>query len=152
MNYRLGILGFLNHHDLPSANAGLLDQRMAMLWVKENIAKFGGDPESITIMGQSGGGWAILAQIGLYDGNTNGLFQRAIARSSQREPMFNTEELKIRNAALAKQLDCTGQDQLACFRNTSVPALVDVFQTFSTVKGSERFVLRLFLPSASISC
>lgn len=115
-----------------------------MLWVEQNIAAFGGDPDQIAIMGQSGGGWAIAAQLGLYDGHTNGTFHRAIARSSQREPMFNTEELKLRNAALAQQLNCSGQSQLSCFRNTSVPALVDVFQTFSTVKGTEGYVL---LPS-----
>lgn len=137
MNYRLGILGFLNHPDLPSANAGLLDQRMAMRWVKQNIAAFGGDPDNITIMGQSGGGWAIAAQLGLYDGDTQGLFQKAILRSSQREPMFNTKELEQRNAVLEKQLNCTSRDQLTCFRHASVPGLVDVFQTMSVVKGTE---------------
>jgi para-nitrobenzyl esterase len=138
MNYRLGILGFLNHPDLPSANAGLLDQRMCMLWVKNNIAAFGGDPDQITIMGQSGGGWAVAAQMALYDGNTNNSFQRAIPRSVQREPMFTTEELKLRNAALFEHLNCTtGQDQLACFRNVSDATLVTVFWSFSTVLGTE---------------
>jgi para-nitrobenzyl esterase len=137
MNYRLGILGFLNHPDLPSANAGLLDQRMAMRWVKGNIAAFGGDPHDITIMGQSGGGWAIAAQLGLYDGDTQGLFQKAVARSSQREPMFTTEELILRNAVLAEHLNCSGKHQLACFRRASVPALVNVFQTMSVAKGTE---------------
>lgn len=51
--------------------------------------------------------------------------------------MFNTDELKLRNTALAQQLNCTSQDQLSCFRNTSVPALVDMFQTFPTAKGTE---------------
>ncbi|KAI8680496.1 Carboxylic ester hydrolase [Fusarium keratoplasticum] len=100
LNYRLGILGFLNHPEQPSANAGLLDQRMAMRWVKENIAAFGGNPDGITIMGQSGGGWAILAHLVLYDGCHNGTFQKAIVRSAQREPMFNIKELKLRNEAL----------------------------------------------------
>ncbi|PIG82324.1 putative duf1446 domain-containing protein [Aspergillus arachidicola] len=137
MNYRLGMLGFMNHPDLPSANAGLLDQRLAMMWVKQNIAAFGGNPHDITIMGQFGGGWAIAAHLVLFDGEAKGAFQKAILRSSQQEPMFTTEELKSRNVALAKQLNCTGHDQLACFRNTSVPALVDTFQTFSTVIGTD---------------
>ncbi|KAJ5766243.1 secreted lipase [Penicillium nucicola] len=136
MNYRLGILGFMNHPDLPSANAGILDQRMAMRWVKQNIAAFGGDPDNITIMGQSGGGWAIAAHLGLYDGRTNGTFQKAIARSIQREPMFNTEELTMRNEVLSQKLNCTGE-QLACFRSVSVSDLVDVFQTMSIVKGTK---------------
>jgi carboxylesterase type B len=130
----------MNHPSLPTANAGLLDQRMAMEWVKKNIAIFGGNPHDITIMGQSGGGWAIAAHLGLYDGDTKGAFQKSILRSSQREPIFNTEELKSRNSALAEQLNCTGHDQLACFRNASVPVLVDTFQTFSTVVGKEGYV------------
>jgi para-nitrobenzyl esterase len=113
---------------------------MAMTWVKQNIAAFGGDPDNITIMGQSGGGWAIAAHLGLYDGRTNGTFQKAIARSIQREPMFNTQELTLRNEVLSQQLNCTG-DQLACFRSVSVPHLVDVFQTISTVQGTEGYVL-----------
>ncbi|KAH7083509.1 Alpha/Beta hydrolase protein [Paraphoma chrysanthemicola] len=138
MNYRLGMLGFLNHPDLPSANAGLLDQRMALLWVKDNIAAFGGDPDEITLGGQSGGGWAVAAQMALYDGNTNNTFHRAIARSTQREPMFNTEELKLRNAALAQHVNCTaGQDQLVCFRNLTESELVTAFWSFSTVLGTE---------------
>lgn len=113
MNYRLGILGFLNHPELPSANAVLLDQRMAMRWVKENIAAFGGNPDDITIMGQSGGGWAILAHLVLYDGCHNGTFQKAIVRSAQREPMFNTKKLKLRNEALFNHVNCTAdEDQL----------------------------------------
>lgn len=138
MNYRLGPLGFLNHPDLPSANAGLLDQRMSMLWVKQNIKAFGGNPNDITIMGQSGGGWAVAAQMALYDGNTNHTFQKAIVRSAQREPMFNTDELKLRNAALFQHVNCTvGQDQLKCFRNLSEAELVTTFWSFSTVVGTE---------------
>ena len=112
---------------------------MAMRWVKENIAAFGGDPDQITIMGQSGGGWAIAAQLGLYDGDTNGTFQQAVARSSQREPMFNTDELELRNTALAQYIGCGIEDQLVCFRNTSVEALVDVFQTFASAVGTEGY-------------
>ncbi|KGO46269.1 Carboxylesterase, type B [Penicillium expansum] len=137
MNYRLGMLGFMNHPDLPSANAGLLDQRMAMRWVKQNIAAFGGDPDNITIISQSGGGWAIAAQLGLYDGQANGTFQRAIARSIQREPLFTTKELMLRNTVLSEQLNCTSADQLACFRSVSVPDLVDIFQNMSIANGTE---------------
>ncbi|KAJ5511220.1 secreted lipase [Penicillium expansum] len=137
MNYRLGMLGFMNHPDLPSANAGLLDQRMAMRWVKQNIAAFGGDPDNITIISQSGSGWAIAAQLGLYDCQTNGTFQRAIARSIQREPLFTTKELMLRNTVLSEQLNCTSADQLACFRSVSVPDLVDIFQNMSIANGTE---------------
>jgi carboxylesterase type B len=55
-NYRLGIFGFAKSAALSSQNAALRDQRMALDWVKENIAAFGGDPENVTIHGQSSGG------------------------------------------------------------------------------------------------
>lgn len=128
VGYRLGALGFMAHPSLPSANAGLLDQRLAMKWVKQNIAAFGGDPDDITIMGQSGGGYAVVSQMALYDGDSEGLFQKAIPRSVQRSPMFTVEELNDRNAVFFDLLNCTeGQSQLDCYQNVSVPALVDAY-------------------------
>lgn len=60
MNYRLGVLGFLNANVAPQtkarvANYGLMDQIAALHWVKEHIARFGGDPENVTLMGQGTG-------------------------------------------------------------------------------------------------
>lgn len=56
MNYRLGIFGFAKSAALSHHNAAMRDQRLALEWVKDNIAAFGGDPENITIHGQSSGG------------------------------------------------------------------------------------------------
>lgn len=63
VGYRLGLLGFMAHESLPSANAGLLDQRLALRWAKKNIKAFGGNPQDITIVGQSGGGLAVVSQL-----------------------------------------------------------------------------------------
>ena len=71
MNYRLGFFGFGNSDSLKqegSMNAGLRDQRAAIQWVRDNIAAFGGDPERITISGQSSGGLAIGMQVMAYGG------------------------------------------------------------------------------------
>ena len=78
--YRLGALGFLSmgNEDVPG-NAGLRDQILALKWVKENIAFFGGDPESITIAGESAGATSIALH--LVSPLSNGLFKRAIIQS-----------------------------------------------------------------------
>ena len=69
VNYRLGALGFLVHPELTKsqpdnpANFGHLDQQAGLRWVHNNIAEFGGDPDNVTIAGQSAGGGSTLAQI-----------------------------------------------------------------------------------------
>ncbi|MBQ4226175.1 MAG: carboxylesterase family protein [Oscillospiraceae bacterium] len=85
VNYRLGAFGFLAHPQLtaeqPDApcNFGSLDQQAGLKWVRRNIANFGGDPENITIAGQSAGGGSVLAQMACR-GN-QGLFQKATVMS-----------------------------------------------------------------------
>ena len=70
INYRLGIFGFFSHPELTkesphraSGNYGLLDQSAALQWVKRNIAHFGGDPDKITIGGESAGSYSVSAQM-----------------------------------------------------------------------------------------
>ena len=84
MNYRLGPYGFCAHKDLKDqngalANFGLYDQQTAIEWVIHNIAAFGGDPENITLMGQSAG--AMSVDIHLNNPALQGCFQRAILLS-----------------------------------------------------------------------
>ena len=85
INYRLGAFGFLAHSELfkespeAPANFGLLDQQAAMKWVKRNIASFGGDPDNITIAGQSAGGGSVLNH--LTAESSIGLYNRAIILS-----------------------------------------------------------------------
>jgi para-nitrobenzyl esterase len=85
-NYRLGVLGFLAHPGLSkearpasSGNYGLLDQIAALTWVRRNIAAFGGDPDKVTIFGQSSGAISISALVA--SPLAEGLFQRAIGQS-----------------------------------------------------------------------
>jgi para-nitrobenzyl esterase len=70
VNYRLGVFGFMAHPELTkespnhaSGNYGLLDQQAAVQWVRANIAAFGGDPQHITIAGESAGSWSVSAQM-----------------------------------------------------------------------------------------
>uniref|UniRef100_A0A672UFC8 Carboxylic ester hydrolase n=1 Tax=Strigops habroptila TaxID=2489341 RepID=A0A672UFC8_STRHB len=80
INYRVGPLGFLSTGDanLPG-NYGLKDQHMAIAWVKRNIKAFGGDPENITIFGESAG--AVSVSLQMLTPKNKGLFRRAISQS-----------------------------------------------------------------------
>jgi para-nitrobenzyl esterase len=86
LNYRLGVMGFFSHPELTaesphhsSGNYGLLDQLAALTWVKQNIAQFGGDPDNVTLFGESAG--AIDAAQLMTSPLAAGLFKRVISES-----------------------------------------------------------------------
>lgn len=94
VNYRLNVFGFLAHPDLTMeapaapANFGLLDQRFAIEWVKRNIVFFGGNPDNITIGGQSSGGTSVCAH--LANSTNRGLFKKAILTSGIFFPAYSS--------------------------------------------------------------
>jgi para-nitrobenzyl esterase len=85
INYRLGPLGFLNLNEVTggkipaTGNEGLLDQIAALEWVRENITSFGGDPDNVTVFGESAGGMSIGCLLAMP--RTRGLFHKAILQS-----------------------------------------------------------------------
>ncbi|CAF95209.1 unnamed protein product, partial [Tetraodon nigroviridis] len=81
MNYRLSVFGFLSLPNNPNVrgNAGLMDQRLAIQWVVDNIAAFGGDPSQITLFGESAG--SISVGLHVLSPGSNGLFKRAVMQS-----------------------------------------------------------------------
>ena len=95
INYRVNVFGFLSHPQLskeqPDAptNFGHLDQQAATRWVKRNIQAFGGDPDNITIGGQSAGGGSVCAQ--LASPQNEGLFQHAIIQSGMFDGVYGRE-------------------------------------------------------------
>lgn len=96
INYRLGVLGYLAHPELSaenrdgvSGNYGLLDQVQALQWVRANIAAFGGDPDNVTIAGESAGALSVMYLMA--SPQAQGLFHKAVAQSAY---MISTPELR----------------------------------------------------------
>ncbi len=88
INYRLNAFGFLPHPALedPTGNFGLKDQVMALEWVQDNIEAFGGDPENVTIFGESAGGHSVLSLMAARSDIVDGLFHKAVVQSGSYSP------------------------------------------------------------------
>ncbi|MEV4513936.1 carboxylesterase family protein [Dactylosporangium sp. NPDC049525] len=100
LNYRLGIEGFVQLDGAP-ANRGLLDQVAALEWVRDNIRAFGGDPDRVTVFGQSAGGGSIAALLAMP--RAAGLFGRAVVQSMP-APFFTPQLAADIAAACAAEL------------------------------------------------
>lgn len=114
INHRLGLLGHLNLAELgdaryaSSGNIAMLDQVLALQWVRANIARFGGDPGSVMIYGQSGGGGKVTALLGMPA--AKGLFQRAAVQSGSFPPGITMDQsAAVARAVLAELEIAPGQ-------------------------------------------
>lgn len=117
VNYRINVFGFLAHPQLTAeqreapANFGSLDQKAGLEWVIRNIEAFGGDPENITIAGQSAGGGSVMAQMTCPD--NFGKFQRAVVMSAMiRSPYGEAPAGKPKSLTDAERLGCSFFDFL----------------------------------------
>lgn len=112
VNYRLNIFGFFAHPELTrespkqaSGNYGLLDQYAALKWVQENIAFFGGDPEQVTVAGESAGSFSVSAQMA--SPLSRELFQKAIGESGSllgNRPIASLEEAENKGRAFGEAI------------------------------------------------
>ena len=145
-NYRLGPFGFLAHPALTeesehhsSGNYGLLDQLQVLKWVKENIHEFGGDPNRVTVMGQSAG--AVDICLLMASPLSQGLFQRAILDSGECQDTLNEDIRKPINynfiattgeasgERLAKDLGVSDSPEaLEKLRKTSVSKILEIWK------------------------
>lgn len=132
VNYRLGPLGWLALPELSaedpdhpgSGDWGLEDQRAALEWVQRNIAAFGGDPDEVTLFGESAG--AFNTCLHLVSPPSQGLFARAIMESGSCSWAFRTpEQAEAVGAELVAELGCESPDLLACLRSKDVGDVID---------------------------
>jgi carboxylesterase type B len=150
IQYRLGAFGFLGGEDVKEdgvLNAGLLDQNFALKWVQANIAKFGGDPNKVTLAGESSGGGSVLYQAMAYGGKQKeNLFNNVIAESPWFPGQYKYNADKIENTydAFAELAGCSkAKDTLACLRSQNTTTL----QTASAKVGeAQPFGGFAFLP------
>ncbi|KAL1380674.1 hypothetical protein pipiens_014019 [Culex pipiens pipiens] len=131
LNYRLGILGFLNANPSPEirarvANYGLMDQMAALHWVQQNIAKFGGDPSMVTLAGH-GSGAACINFLMTSPTMVPGLFHRAILLSGSAYSSWAlVEDPVIYALKLAKEVNCSIPEDLIKNHEQIVDCLRDV--------------------------
>ncbi|KAE8348664.1 Alpha/Beta hydrolase protein [Aspergillus coremiiformis] len=135
LNYRLSGFGFLSGraiNDSRLANLGLYDQRMALHWVQENIAAFGGDPTRVTIQGESSGAMSVGYHLLAYDGRDDGLFRAAIAQSGGplgSAALVPLEEQERMYQDVLNATGCTAAERsLECLRRAPVESLTAAFQ------------------------
>jgi para-nitrobenzyl esterase len=108
LNHRLGVLGYLHLGDIlggdfmDSGNAGMLDLVAALRWVRDNIAAFGGDPDNVTIFGESGGGYKVSTLLAMPD--AQGLFHRAIVQSGPSLQVQTPEAAAVIRDAILEEL------------------------------------------------
>jgi para-nitrobenzyl esterase len=135
MNYRLGIFGFFSHPGLTaesahhaSGNYGLMDQAAALKWVHENIGAFGGDPNNVTIFGESAGSFAVSALMA--SPSSKGLIHAAIGESGaffgKTLGPISLEESEKRDAIFAESLGLKFIEQL---RAVSAQRILDAAMT-----------------------
>jgi para-nitrobenzyl esterase len=149
MNYRMGRLGFFAHPALaaeapnePRGNYGYLDQLAALQWVQRNIPAFGGDPEKVTIFGESAGGGSVMAH--MVSPLSRGLFRGAILQSPG-VPTARTDVIPLTALAAAEQraiayaravgINRDGAEALAALRALPAEALVEGASAIEVLAG-----------------
>ncbi|KAE8322615.1 Alpha/Beta hydrolase protein [Aspergillus sergii] len=146
INYRLAAFGLLDSEEVRASgnnNLALRDQRNAMRWVKQNIEAFGGDPEKVTIWGESAGAYSVGAHLIANDGDNEGLFRAAIMESGNANgpPWNGTEWYQPMYDRIANKTGCSSSsDTLQCLRDASYETIYDAayegLEWFAAIDGT----------------
>ncbi|KAF7541294.1 hypothetical protein G7054_g702 [Neopestalotiopsis clavispora] len=155
ISYRVGGFGFMPGSEIledGSANLGLLDQRLALEWVADNIGAFGGDPDKVTLWGESAGAMSIFDQMALYDGDNtyNGkpLFQGAIMNSGSIVPAAPVDGTKG-NEVYSQVVQAAGcsdaSSSLECLRSLDYADFLDAANSVPNILSYQSIALS-YLP------
>src|SRR5690606_12199165 len=136
VTYRLGVMGFFSHPLLSSespngvsGNYGLMDQAAALKWINKNIAQFGGDPNNITIFGQSAGAGSVQSL--LASPKSNNLISKAISMSGGGLGSRPGNPLDTAQVANKKLMDFFGKETLSDMRQLSFDELIEMSQKYA---------------------
>jgi para-nitrobenzyl esterase len=146
LNYRLGALGLLAHpgltaesgSDATSGNYGLTDQRRALEWVRDNISAFGGDPDKVTIFGESAGAFSVCYHLVMPD--SAGLFDRAILQSGPclfDAPLSDLAAAEAQGVTVGAALGCDDATDLSCLRAKTAAEVLTAIPASSSFFVSE---------------
>jgi len=130
-NYRVNVFGLLPGKEVAEdpesdLNAGLLDQEAALKWVRKHIASFGGDPEAVSIWGQSAGAGSVVAQV-IGRRQDPPLFKRALASSPYwpKTYRYDSAEAQTLYDRMVNLTGCTGPNSLQCLKSVDLSAIQD---------------------------
>ncbi|KAM0346224.1 hypothetical protein ACHAPU_005649 [Fusarium lateritium] len=138
INYRVSQWGFLFSEEMQAEGAGNLafkDQRMALKWLHDNVAAFGGSPDKVTVWGESAGARSLGMQLVAYDGQHDDLFRAAILESGSPVALFgNASTWQGYYDALVKKTGCSSSsNSLSCLRELPWETLNNIFNGTSAL-------------------
>lgn len=138
INYRLGGWGFLASREVQAANAsniGLFDQRLALRWIRENVKAFGGDPDAVTISGESAGAFSVGYHLVGFGGRHDNLFRAAIMQSGSAlgPALYSDNQLQSSYQAIYDNVTAAvgcnnAADSLSCLRRVPFDRLSRAFE------------------------
>lgn len=145
INYRLGALGFMASESM-GGNYGFLDQRLALQWTIDNIAAFGGDPQRITMGGQSAGAMSVGAHLISPGTAGKNMFQKSIMESNPLALPYHDRKSAAANAqSVFEYVGCTADD-VTCMKKQPVDAILEAQN--NAIKLDFDSLLLNFLPFA----
>ncbi|KAG4419835.1 hypothetical protein IFR04_007054 [Cadophora malorum] len=137
LNYRVNVFGYPNAKGLTDLNPGLLDQRKAVEWTRDNIAGFGGDPKRITLWGQSAG--AASSNVYGYSYPDDPIVSSLISDSGSANLRYSSDMQQTNFTSLAGLVGCGGlepETELSCVRNVSAVELENAL-SYYTINGTK---------------